>query len=532
MTRYFNTEGLCKPDKHYMVRLDERLTQFKQQYIDRGKYFVINRGRQYGKTTTLMALKSFLKNDYIVISMDFQKIGSEEFKNADTFVYAFSKIFLSALSKVDIETDEKENLLHPLSNFTNNDTDKNLRELFIRLSEICSAAPKPILLMIDEVDSAANNQVFIDFLAQLRGYYLDREDSPIFHSVILAGVYDIKNLKLKMRSHEEHQYNSPWNISADFDVDMNFSAKQIAEMLKEYSADHNTGMDSAIIAEEIYRYTSGYPYLVSAICKIMDEKLPYNEIFSVSGNIWSKAGVSEAVKILLRSRTTLFDSLIKHINEYPELKSMLHAILFQGEQLTYNQYNHTIALACMFGYIIDNGANIQVANRIFETCLYNLFLSEEELASAISRIARQSKNQFIADGRLHMERVLEKFVEYFNEIYGDNDEKFIEKYGRKFFLLYLKPIINGTGNYYIEAQTRDAKRTDIIIDYAGEQFVTEMKIWRGNEYNERGRQQLTDYLNYFHQNKGYLLSFNFNRKKETGIKTLTLGNKTIIEAVV
>lgn len=532
MTRYFNTEGLCKPDKHYMVRLDERLTQIKQQYIDRGKYFVINRGRQYGKTTTLMALKSFLKNDYIVISMDFQKIGSEEFKNAETFVYAFSKIFLSALSKVDIETDEKENLLHPLSNFTNNDTDKNLRELFIRLSEICSAAPKPILLMIDEVDSAANNQVFIDFLAQLRGYYLDREDSPIFHSVILAGVYDIKNLKLKMRSHEEHQYNSPWNISADFDVDMNFSAKQIAEMLKEYNADHNTGMDSAIIAEEIYRYTSGYPYLVSAICKIMDEKLPYNEIFSVSGNIWSKAGVSEAVKILLRSRTTLFDSLIKHINEYPELKSMLHAILFQGEQLTYNQYNHTIALACMFGYIIDNGANIQVANRIFETCLYNLFLSEEELASAISRIARQSKNQFIADGRLHMERVLEKFVEYFNEIYGDNDEKFIEKYGRKFFLLYLKPIINGTGNYYIEAQTRDAKRTDIIIDYAGEQFVTEMKIWRGNEYNERGRQQLTDYLNYFHQNKGYLLSFNFNRKKETGIKTLTLGNKTIIEAVV
>lgn len=532
MTRYFNTEGLCKPDKHYMVRLDERLTQIKQQYIDRGKYFVINRGRQYGKTTTLMALKSFLKNDYIVISMDFQKIGSEEFKNAETFVYAFSKIFLSALSKVDIETDEKENLLHPLSNFTNNDTDKNLRELFIRLSEVCSAAPKPILLMIDEVDSAANNQVFIDFLAQLRGYYLDREDSPIFHSVILAGVYDIKNLKLKMRSHEEHQYNSPWNISADFDVDMNFSAKQIAEMLKEYNADHNTGMDSAIIAEEIYRYTSGYPYLVSAICKIMDEKLPYNEIFSVSGNIWSKAGVSEAVKILLRSRTTLFDSLIKHINEYPELKSMLHAILFQGEQLTYNQYNHTIALACMFGYIIDNGANIQVANRIFETCLYNLFLSEEELASAISRIARQSKNQFIADGRLHMERVLEKFVEYFNEIYGDNDEKFIEKYGRKFFLLYLKPIINGTGNYYIEAQTRDAKRTDIIIDYAGEQFVTEMKIWRGNEYNERGRQQLTDYLNYFHQNKGYLLSFNFNRKKETGIKTLTLGNKTIIEAVV
>ncbi len=43
----------------------------------------------------------------------------------------------------------------------------------------------------------------------------------------------------------------------------------------------------------------------------------------------------------------------------------------------------------------------------------------------------------------------------------------------------LKPIINGTGNYYLEAQTRDAGRTDVIVDYLGEQFVVEMKIWCG-----------------------------------------------------
>lgn len=63
-----------------------------------------------------------------------------------------------------------------------------------------------------------------------------------------------------------------------------------------------------------------------------------------------------------------------------------------------------------------------------------------------------------------------------NDIYGANDEKFIEDHGRKLFLLYLKPIINGTGNYYIEAQTRDARRTDVIVDYLGEQFVVELKI--------------------------------------------------------
>lgn len=100
------------------------------------------------------------------------------------------------------------------------------------------------------------------------------------------------------------------------------------------------------------------------------------------------------------------------------------------------------------------------------------------------------------------------------------------------FLLYLKPIINGTGNYYLEAQTRDTKRTDVIVDYLGEQFVVELKIWHGNEYNERGEQQLAEYLDYFHQKQGYLLSFNFNQKKEVGLKTIHVGDRVIVEAVV
>ena len=131
-----------------------------------------------------------------------------------------------------------------------------------------------------------------------------------------------------------------------------------------------------------------------------------------------------------------------------------------------------------------------------------------------------------------MELELTKFVEYFSEICVEKDETFIEKFGRKFFLVYLKPIINGTGNYYIEAQTRDERRTDVIVDYLGEQFTIELKIWHGNEYNERGERQLVDYLEYFHQDKGYMLSFNFNQKKEIGVKEVRVGTKTIVEAVV
>ena len=131
-----------------------------------------------------------------------------------------------------------------------------------------------------------------------------------------------------------------------------------------------------------------------------------------------------------------------------------------------------------------------------------------------------------------MRRVLERFVFHFQEIYGDKDNKFVEEYGRRFFLLYLRPIINGTGNYYVEAQTRDKKRTDVIVDYHGEQFIVEMKLWYGKEYHEKGEAQLVDYLNIYHKQTGYLLSFNFSKKKEIGVFERNIDGKRIIEAVV
>ena len=90
--------------------------------------------------------------------------------------------------------------------------------------------------------------------------------------------------------------------------------------------------------------------------------------------------------------------------------------------------------------------------------------------------ASTNRNQFIVKDMLQMDLVMKKFYEYYEEIYAENDQKFIEENGRKLFLLYLKPIINGTGNYYIEARTRDNRRTDIIIDYRGKQFIIELKI--------------------------------------------------------
>lgn len=70
-----------------------------------------------------------------------------------------------------------------------------LRQVFEYLSELCNASDKLLVLMIDDVDHASNNQVFLDFLGMFRDYSLRRDEVTTFQSVILAGVYDIKNLK-------------------------------------------------------------------------------------------------------------------------------------------------------------------------------------------------------------------------------------------------------------------------------------------------------------------------------------------------
>lgn len=151
---------------------------------------------------------------------------------------------------------------------------------------------------------------------------------------------------------------------------------------------------------------------------------------------------------------------------------------------------------------------------------------------ALNRAVSMGRDQFVVNGMLQMRAVMEKFYQYFTEIYSGSDEKFVEKQGRKLFLMFLKPIINGSGNYYIEAQTRDARRTDVIVDYHGRQFIIELKIWRGGEYSQRGERQLFEYLDYYKADTGYLLSFNFNRTKTTGTSEIICDGKSIFEVVV
>lgn len=528
----FNTTAVCIPDKHYMVDITDRVKAIKE-LVDAGKYFTINRARQYGKTTTLESLSGYLYVHYDVISLDFQDITDANFYDESTFTKGLSQVFCDTRDTMDIPLpDEFYNKFQELAKSENNTV---LNDLFRLFDRWCKQNHKPIVLIIDEVDTATNNQVFLDFLGKLRSNYLKREKNPrykTFHSVILAGVNDVKHMKSKIRPDDNHKLNSPWNIAADFDIDMSLSETGIKGMLDEYEADHHTGMNTAMIAKEIRAYTNGYPFLVSRICQLIDTKL-VPQLFQSLSKAWTKSGVDEAVRLILSEDNTLFESIMGKLEEAPELKSQLRNIILRGETVAYLPDDEEQKKLRMYGFICNNHNTIAVDNRIFEMRLCIYFIGESKKNADLKQIAAANKSIFIEDdGWLNVPKIMEHFIMEHNRIHGEDSEAFLEAEGRERFLTYLAPIINGTGTYSIEEQTRTHRRMDVVIHYLGRRYVIELKIWHGERYNAEGEKQICDYLDYFGLDTGYMLSFNFNQKKVSSVERVTIGDKVLFEAIV
>jgi hypothetical protein len=117
--------------------------------------------------------------------------------------------------------------------------------------------------------------------------------------------------------------------------------------------------------------------------------------------------------------------------------------------------------------------------------------------------------------------------------YRESDESFPEKEGRLVFLSFFKPIINGTGFYYVEPQTRNNRRMDLIVTYGKEEFIVELKIWRGEKYELSGREQLPEYLSSRGQNKGYLVTFDFSKtRQDKDPEWVEVGDKRIFEVII
>jgi hypothetical protein len=508
MKKEFTITGTCIPHLHYMVNIDHKVEKVIE-LIDKGSYFVISRPRQYGKTSMIYALEQKLsKVEYLIISISFEGLGDSIFQDIESFCTSIFEVM--ADGSLQVNEDEKERLKQHGKGL------KTLAEVSRGISSYIQKVNKKVILIIDEVDRASNFTLFIHFLGMLRDKYLKRNSGKdtTFHSIILAGLHDIKNLKMKMHTNSEPFYNSPWNIATEFKVDMSFSAEEIETMLIDYNSTVGTEQalslsldqeNRPILSKEIYKYTSGYPFLVSKICKVIEEEFNRD---------WTIGGIKNAINFILIEQNTLFDDIVKNIESYPDLYQLTNELLLNNSAIDFNPYNPVINHGLMYGIFGKHNNKLAISNKIFEVFLYNYLVTKLEISNRLKNRIHFVDHYLDSSGNLNMEHTLLKFQEFIKANYSHKDIEFYERHGRLLLIAFIKPIINGSGFYYIEPEHSYERRSDMIITYNKKEYILELKLWYGEKYHQEGLKQLATYLESRNHSVGYLVVFNFNKNKE------------------
>ncbi len=505
MKKKFNITGTCIPERHFMCLMTEKLDKIAAMVAD-GDYFTINRPRQYGKTTLIYLLQKRLQQDenYLAIDISFESIDTPTYENHPQFIASFLKMLRRRLEFMD------EKVLAAMIKETPAITD--FSELNAFITDFIIKANRKVVLMIDEVDKSTNNQLFLDFLGMLRTKFLKQKEGKdySFFSVILAGVHDIKTLKTKIRTHDidKKTYNSPWNIAVNFKVKLELSPAEIATILEDYAAEQKVKIDIPLLAEELYYLTSGYPFLVSDLCKIIDEEiLPGKE-----KKEWLPPDLKEAVKIALKEDSTNFESLIKNLENNGELYELVFQLIMNQKEFSYNPRNPLIHLGTVYGILREEGNKTRIHNRVYEQLLYDYMSSK--LETSADTVFGVVGDRYVGEkGTLNMEKIIRKFQEFMKEQYSQKDAGFIERNGRLLFLAFIKPIINGRGFDFKEVQVSEEKRLDVVITFEKQKYIVELKIWHGESYHREGLKQLADYLDRQNQNVGYLLIYDLRKEK-------------------
>ncbi|MDR1643746.1 MAG: hypothetical protein LBT59_28965 [Clostridiales bacterium] len=419
-------------------------------------------------------------------------------------------------------------------------------DLINAIQDMCQANGKRIVLAIDGIDKACDSQPFIDFLSGLRDLYIHRKPLT-FISVILAGVNDPRNpgSRPDPNGGSSGIPNIPWNIATDFAFDMNLTLTEISGMLSQYEADHNTSMDIPLICGLLKEYTDGYPFLVSKLCALMDTVVSENNGGSEK-MAWSREGFLEAVRLLLREHSLLpFQSLVLQVENNSELKDLLKRILLTGMCLNcYTVSRKTVDQAIMNGLMqVLPDSCLTVSNRIYETYLYNILMHDglsfgrnagDDVADAANALYGKKNTKdagiaFIQDQTIDMGFLIKRFSAHYSKEFRPRDKASLENQARRLFLTFLKPILNGQGNYYIDSQTRSVSNADLVVDMFSKRHIVKLKIWDGAKLASEEIDKFADYLDRFGLETGYLLVFYVaKRRNRKGSRELRVNGKKIV----
>ncbi len=276
-----------------------------QRLIDQERYFVLHAPRQTGKTSALLALQRLLNagGDYHCVYVN---VEAGQPAREDMARVVGTVLGELASRAYDALGDESLEEIWP-GVLAKRGPDSVLREALTRWAR---AVPKPLVLLIDEIDALVGDSL-LSVLRQLRAGY-DLRPGGFPQSVVLCRVRDVRDYRIHSGSANTMiAGGSAFNIKAESLRLGDFSRNEVHALLRQHTEE--TGQpfaDSAL--EAVWTQTRGQPWLVNALAyqtcfrgaSVTDRSRPVAE-----------ADVLEAWETLVLRRDTHLDQLTDKLQE-------------------------------------------------------------------------------------------------------------------------------------------------------------------------------------------------------------------------
>lgn len=473
MKKHFNTSGPVVPSQHYCIDPMQRLDwEEVQTLIERQKYFVLHAPRQTGKTSTLLAMMEVLNQsgDYNVVYANIEgaQAAREDMDKGMTLVCQTIANRARDYGIAPELPELVETILDKIAPGT------ALTELLSRWAQI---SPKPVVLMLDEVDTLIGDTL-ISLLRQIRAGYAQRPRA-FPQSIILCGVRDVRDYRIQNVHKETITGGSAFNIKAESLRMGNFTLEEVRMLYQQHTAATGQTFDAPVF-RELWEDSQGQPWLVNALGHEMTWKDKEARDRSTPITLERYRAARER---LIRSRVTHLDQLTNQLKE-----RRVHAViaaLLAGDNLIANLQDDDLQYVEDLG-LIRTRPQIAISNRIYQE-----IIPREITWQWQASITQQQAWYLTLEHRLDMALLLTNFQQFFRE----NSEIWLQgvsypEAGPHLILqAFLQRIVNGGGRIHRE-YALGRKRTDLYLEWPldeakgfyGEvqRVVLELKIFRSN----------------------------------------------------
>ena len=517
--RFFNTAGPVRAEDHYAIPPLKRGNVGEILQLIRDKqYFVMHAPRQTGKTSALIALRDLLNSGGGVDSTD----GTGGFRCVDVNVEVgqvarddvaegMRAILSSLASSARLLGDDFPKRTWP-GVFEQSGPNNALRDLLI---EWCLANPTPLVLLVDEIDSLVGDTL-LSVLRQLRAGYQQRPRG-FPHSVVLCGVRDIRDYRIRSSSGEVVAGGSPFNVAAKSLRLGDFTRKETRHLMVQHSVE--TGQRFTPAARRaVWEHTRGQPWLANALCAgaCFDSDAGRDRSRPIGVE-----DVNAAREELILSRRTHLDQLAHKLEE-ERVRRVVEPILAGGEaehDLRDLEYARDLGL-------LAPDPPPRMANPIYAEVV------PRELGYVLQDSLDVDDAWYVdAAGVVDLRKLLTAFAAF----YGEHAEHWLRRFQdyseaapQLILQAYLQRIVNGGGR--IEREYGLGRgRTDLLVLWPSEpgqpydlwrRFVIECKALRDSDRRsleatvERGVEQTLGYMARCGAEEGHLLVFDRRGERE------------------